>query len=71
MSGVRPVDLNQPLFSSGEFSPEGEALNNNTLKTRQHPFLPEASFGLRVLSLPASVCVCVRVCASTPSLSAR
>ena len=23
------------------------------------PFLPEASFGLRVLSLPASVCVCV------------
>ena len=22
-------------------------------------FLPEASFGLRVLSLPASVCVCV------------
>ena len=34
-------------------------------------FLPEASFGLRVLSLPASVCVCVRMCASTPSLSAR
>ena len=25
-------------------------------------FLPEASFGLRVLSLPASVCSCVRVC---------
>ena len=25
-------------------------------------FLPEASFGLRVLSLPASVCVCVRLC---------
>ena len=25
-------------------------------------FLPEASFGLRVLSSPASVCVCVRVC---------
>ena len=24
--------------------------------------LPEASFGLRVLSLPASVCVCVRPC---------
>ena len=34
-------------------------------------FLPEASFGLRVLSLPASVCVCVRMCASTPCLSAR
>ena len=34
-------------------------------------FLPEASFGLRVLSLPASVCVCVRMCASTLSLSAR
>ena len=27
-------------------------------------FLPEASFGLRVLSLPASVCPCVRVCQS-------
>ena len=26
------------------------------------PFFPEASFGLRVLSLPASVCVSVRVC---------
>ena len=25
-------------------------------------FLPEASFGLRVLLLPASVCVCVHVC---------
>ena len=25
-------------------------------------FLPEASFGLRVLSLPVSVCVCVCVC---------
>ena len=25
-------------------------------------FLPKASFGLRVLSLPASVCVCVRPC---------
>ena len=33
--------------------------------------LPKASFGLRVLSLPASVCVCVRACASTLSLSAR
>ena len=27
-------------------------------------FLPEASFGLRVLSLPASVCVCLSVCQS-------
>ena len=27
-------------------------------------FLPEASFGLQVLSLPASVCVCVSVCQS-------
>ena len=25
-------------------------------------FLPEASFGLQVLSLPASVCLCVSVC---------
>ena len=25
-------------------------------------FLPEASYGLRVLSLPASVCVCVCMC---------
>ena len=40
-------------------------------------FLPEASFGLRVLSLPASVCLCVRVfvcpcvCVSITGLSAR
>ena len=27
----------------------------------QTTFLPEASFGLRVLSLPACVCVCVSV----------
>ena len=27
-----------------------------------HVFLPEASYGLRVLSLPASVCVCVCMC---------
>ena len=33
--------------------------------------LPEASFGLRVLSLPASVCVCVSVCVSITCLSAR
>ena len=36
-------------------------------------FLPEASFGLRVLSLPASVCVSVwvSVCVSITCLSAR
>ena len=40
-------------------------------------FLPEASFGLRVLSLPASVCVCVcvsvclSVCVSITCLSGR
>ena len=33
--------------------------------------LPVASFGLRVLSLPASVCPCVRVCVSITGLSAR
>ena len=27
-----------------------------------YSFLPKASLGLRVLSLPASVCLCVRVC---------
>ena len=32
------------------------------LRNEQHSFLPEASFGLRVLSLPASVCVCLSVC---------
>ena len=39
----------------------------------QHWFLPEASFGLRVLSSPASVCLCVRVsvCVSITCLSAR
>ena len=41
------------------------------VRQSSYPFLPEASFGLRVLSLPASVCVCVRMCASTPCLSAR
>ena len=40
------------------------------------PFLPEASFGLRVLSLPASVCVCVRQpracpCHKSPRMQAR
>ena len=29
-------------------------------------FLPEANFGLQVLSLPASVCVCVNVCVCQP-----
>ena len=33
----------------------------NTLIVSCSEFLPEASFGLRVLSLPASVCLCVRV----------
>ena len=31
---------------------------------KESGFLPEASFGLRVLSLPARVCVCVYVCVS-------
>ena len=35
-----------------------------TCDQRQGPFLPEASFGLRVLSLPASGCVCPSVCLS-------
>ena len=36
-------------------------------------FLPEASFGLRVLSLPASVCLCVsvRVCVCQPRACPR
>ena len=36
------------------------------LRYALNPFLPEASFGLRVLSLPASVCLCVclSVCVS-------
>ena len=33
-------------------------------KENDHKFLPEASFGLWVLSLPASVCVCQFVCQS-------
>ena len=41
------------------------------LHLNEQQFLPEASFGHRVLSLPASVCVCVRARASTLSLSAR
>ena len=47
-----------PMASSSQFDSvlgvrQGECLS---------PFLPEASFGLRVLSLPASVCVSVRPC---------
>ena len=34
-------------------------------------FLPEASFDLRVLSLPASVCPCVCVCACQPRVCPR
>ena len=30
----------------------------------QDRFLPEASFGLQILSLPASLCVCLSVCLS-------
>ena len=30
--------------------------------------LPKASFGIRVLSLPASACTCVRVCVCNPEL---
>ena len=36
--------------------------NSNWLLQVFNSFLPEASFGLRVLSLPASVCLCIRVC---------
>ena len=32
-------------------------------------FLPEASYGLRVFSSPASVCVCVYVCVCVPQSS--
>ena len=37
-------------------------LNHYSIWCLKSPFLPEASFGLRVLSLSASVCVCVRPC---------
>ena len=30
-------------------------------EANQKSFLPEASFGLRVLSLPGSVCLCIRL----------
>ena len=51
---------------------EWQTSNGNKINTEsatrvagdQQPFLPEASFGLRVLSLPACVCVCVCVCLS-------
>ena len=36
--------------------------NGGIPKQETTVLLPEASFGLRVLSSPASVCVCVRVC---------
>ena len=43
----------------------------NEISCKTPTFLPEASFGLRVLSLPASVCPCVRVCVSITGLSTR
>ena len=49
-------------------TPGFNGLGKDNYKRRRETlkFLPEASFGLRVLSLPASVCLCV--CPSTPEL---
>ena len=43
------------------WKPEIMVSANDNMSDTYH-FLPEASFGLRVLSLPASVCVSVRPC---------
>ena len=55
----------QLLFNSQHLSKMGKRANPN------FKFLPEASFGLRVLSSAASVGLCIRVCVSITSLSAR
>ena len=38
------------------------SISNMSSYVEVFSFLPEASFGLRVLSLPASVCLCVCLC---------
>ena len=40
----------------------GHTRSNLEMSFRGVSFLPEASFGLRAVSSPASVCLCVRVC---------
>ena len=57
-SRQRVADQSQPISNQ-------LAINRPLVADRSptgRRFLPEASFGLRVLSLPACVCVCVCVC---------
>ena len=56
-----PPHQNHP---QGERQPTGRSLilSNGSHVVTDLRFLPEASFGLRVLSLPPSVCLCVCVC---------
>ena len=58
---VRLIHLLETLFQIGDGLSIGPK--------RHATFLPEASYGLRVLSLPACVCACV--CPSITSLSAQ
>ena len=62
LTSIAPISLVPLRWSNVSLVPGP----NYKIAISQSQFLPEASFGLRVLSLPASVCVCVRACASTP-----
>ena len=53
-----PLCLSELNTLSKEFLKSDDKMHDQILKSGNW-FLPEASFGLRVLSLPASVCVCV------------
>ena len=55
LSGDKPF-LSEPV--STKLSIDNYLMQCGTKATNE--FLPKASFGLRVLSLPASVCLCVR-----------
>ena len=58
---LRSAKLRHFYVNSGMAMPAGQCLMLCQAETLVC-LLPEASFGLRVLSLPASVCVCVRPC---------
>ena len=63
------IQLNNPAELTLSDNGRAVVIKINMMKQ----FLPEASFGLLVLSSPASVCVsaCVSVCVSITCLSAR
>ena len=62
ISGIESIPIYHisTVCWTGSWKFKGCTIFNELFVTKA--FLPKASFGLRVLSLPASVCVCVRPC---------